>query len=209
MCMACTQKVLSIFSTIVRNDMKKRRIHTTISAKHWELLNRHTEKYETQQKVIEHALEALENGSTNQKLSQVQQFWLQIEKLNVICLVHRDIFYELFRTADCEQLNELLIKNNMIEYLLAMHYNKPLKECSLEEVIDGLIATGNAAKVIDSGNYKDDGDHYTIKIAHSARTMNFSNSTKIMIESMFKAYGVKTQSEMSENSIFMKVYKNL
>lgn len=97
----------------------------------------------------------------------------------------------------------------MVEYLLAMYYKKPLKECSLEEVIDGLIATGIAAKAIDSGDYKDDGDRYTIKITHSAKTINFSNSSKLMIENMFKAYGVKTQSEMSENSIFMKVYKNL
>jgi hypothetical protein len=39
------------------------RISTTISQKHWELLKKHAEKFETQQKALELALESLENSS--------------------------------------------------------------------------------------------------------------------------------------------------
>ncbi len=65
-----------------------------------------------------------------QKLTPIEQIWLQTEKLNVVCLLHKDIFYELFKIADCELLNELFMKHNMAEYMIVMYYNKPLKECS-------------------------------------------------------------------------------
>jgi hypothetical protein len=42
--------------------MKKYRINTTISLKHHEILKRHAEKFGTQQSVLEHALESLENN---------------------------------------------------------------------------------------------------------------------------------------------------
>jgi len=43
--------------------LKNHRISTTISQKHWELLKKQSEKFETQQKTIEFALESLENSS--------------------------------------------------------------------------------------------------------------------------------------------------
>lgn len=46
--------------------MSKRRVSTTISIKHWELLKKYTEKYETQQKVLELALESLEKEKEKQ-----------------------------------------------------------------------------------------------------------------------------------------------
>ena len=188
--------------------MNKHRVNTTISAKSWELLKKYAAEYGTQQKALEFALENLENGKLQgEKLSQQEQFWLQAEKLNVVCLVHRDIFYELFKTANCEQLNELLMKQDMVGYMVAMYYEKPLKECSLKEVMNGIVAISNAGKAFDSFNYKDDGNHYTIKISHSARTINYSNSIKILFETLFKAYGVKTHSDVSENNLFIKVEK--
>ncbi len=42
--------------------MKKYRINTTISLKHHQILKRHAEKFGTQQSVLEHALESLENN---------------------------------------------------------------------------------------------------------------------------------------------------
>ncbi len=42
--------------------MKKYRINTTVSSKHYGLLKKHAEKYASQQKTIEHALELLDNN---------------------------------------------------------------------------------------------------------------------------------------------------
>jgi hypothetical protein len=156
--------------------MEKHRVNTTISATHWEILKKHAAKYESQQRTIEIALENLENTELFwQKLSLQEQYWLRSEKLNVICLIHRDIFYELFRTADYEQLNELLEKQSMVEYMLIIYYNKPLTECSFKEVIDGIVAINNATKSFDSTNYIENEIYYTIKITHSARNLNYSN----------------------------------
>jgi hypothetical protein len=189
--------------------MEKHRVNTTISAKHWEILKKHAAKYESQQKTIEIALENLENTELpGKKLSLQEQYWLRSEKLNIICLIHRDIFYELFRSADCEQLNELLEKQNMVEYMLIMYYNKPLKECCFKEVMDGIVAINNATKSFDSTNYSENEIYYTIKITHSARTMNYSKSINILFETFFNAHGIKTQSEVSNSSIFIKLYKN-
>lgn len=189
--------------------MKKHRINTTISVKHWEILRKHAAKYESQQKTLELALESLVNNEIpGQKLTPIEQIWLQTEKLNVVCLLHKDIYYELFKIADCELLNELFMKHNMAEYMIVMYYNKPLKECSLKEVMDGLVVVSNAAKVFDSINYWDEDTNYIIKITHSARTIKYSNSVKILLESLFKAYGLKIQCEISFSSIFSKVPKN-
>lgn len=123
-----------------------------------------------QQKTLELALESLENNELpGQKLSSQEQFWLQSEKLNVVCLLHKDIFYELIKIADCELLNELFMKHNMGEYMIVMYYNKPLKECSLKEVMDGLMAVSNAAKVFDSVNYRDEDLHYIRTYAFECR----------------------------------------
>jgi len=188
--------------------MEKRRINTTISAKHWEILKKHAAKNESQQKTLELALESLESSELPmQKLTPMEQIWLQTEKLNVVCLVHKDIFYELFKIADCELLNELFMKHNMAEYMIVMYYNKPLKECSLKEVMDGLMVVSNAAKVFDSINYRDDDNHYIIKITHSARTIKYSNSVKILLETLFNSYGLKIQCDISYSSIFSKVPK--
>ena len=161
-----------------------------------------------EQKTLEIALERFENTELpDQKLTPMEQIWLQTEKLNVVCLVHKDIFYELFKMADCELLNELFMKHNMAEYMIVMYYNKPLKECSLKEVMDGLIVVSNAAKVFDSINYRDEDTHYIIKITHSARTIKYSNSVKILLKTLFNSYGLKIQCDISDSSIFSKVPK--
>lgn len=188
--------------------MVKRRINTTVSAKHWEILRKHAAKFESQQKALELALDCLENREfSGQELTPIERIWLYTEKLNVVCLVHRDIFYELFKIADSELLHELFMKYNMAEYMIVMFYNKPLRECSLKEIMDGLMVVSNAAKVFDSINYQDEDTHYLIKINHSARTIKFSISIKILLISLFRSYGLNIDCDISESSVFSKVPK--
>lgn len=207
--MACTQKVLSIFSTNVHNDMKKRRVHTTISTKHWELLNRHTEKFETQQKVIEHALEALENDpEQGEKLSPEMHLWMRIGRdMAPISLLHRNCLEALFVTADIEKIEKITTVLKPGEYLIVWYYQKPLKNCSLIEVIDGIIFTMKRGNLFDTINYTEDGNCYSMNITHSL-TIKGSRWFRIMFEDLFKAYGVKTESELSETGVFIKIFKN-
>lgn len=190
--------------------MLKRRVCTTISAKHWELLKKYTEKYETQQKVLELALESLEKEKQCPVLSPEEQVWLCMRELNVFCLLHKDLFRELSKTADVERFDKLLTKLRLAEYGVVLYNQKSLKECTLKEVMDGLVITTKAGKWLDEIKYTDDGNYYTLRVNHSVVCcgIGFSNSFKLYFEGLFEAYGAKTETKISENNIFMKIYKS-
>ncbi|WP_096207018.1 hypothetical protein [Candidatus Methanoperedens nitratireducens] len=190
--------------------MSKHRVCTTISSKHWELLKKYTTKFETQQKALEAALENLESDSKqNPAISQEDRFWLQMRELKVLIHIHKDIFLEMVKTADYEKVDKILATYGLAEYMIVFHYQKPIRECSLKEVMDGIVITARAANWLDTINYTDNSDHYTLIATHSVGNIKYSNSFRIFYETLFEVYGVKTQSKISDNSLFMEIYKNL
>lgn len=189
--------------------MEKHRINTTISAKHWEILKRHAAKYESQQKTIELALESLEDKSEQiPGLSSNEQLWMSIgrDMSSSISLVHKSFFDELIETADCERMFKIYAKLRPAEYLVVWYYKKPLKKCSLEEVIEGIILTTRMGNWFNTMNHKDNFNHYTIEINHELKMKGSILFTKFF-EDLFEAYGVKTESEISETGFFIKVFK--
>lgn len=191
--------------------MKTHRISTTISQKHWELLKKHVVKFETQQKVLEFALENLENLESNSKqcmeLTAEQKIWRVCESLNTACCIQKDGLKILIETVDLERIKEYVFKNKPIEYLVEFYFKKSLKECSLKEVIVGLIYGARASHFFDTVDYGDGGDHYMLALTHSLG-LNGSKLNLITFESMFETYGVNFESSISEKTIFMKIYKN-
>lgn len=188
--------------------MKKRRISTTISPKHWELLKKHTAEFETQQKVIEYALERLENGAKHYPISKEEEFWRRVGREPMsACLIQKDGLKMLIETADMDRFMEYAANQKPEEYLIEYYYQKSLKECSLKEIMDGIVIIARMSRWLETINYTDDGDHYTLKITHNLGIKN-SKMFKIMNESVFKTYGAKTESEISERSLFTKIYKN-
>lgn len=189
--------------------MQKRRISTTISAKHWLLLEKYTEKFETQQKALEYALENLENGGHNKVLSLEDMVRWKYMEFKPICHLHKDIFLELLRTANYDQLGKLFIEMRVAEYQLLLCYQKPLKDMSLKEVVDGLVVTSRAGNWLESLECKDDGKCYTLIATHNAKDLKYSNLFKLFFSSLFESYGVKTESTMTEHSLFMKIFKDV
>lgn len=190
--------------------MKKRRISTTISAKHWDLLEKYTGRFETQQKTLELALESLENSKNSTGLSQEEEHWMRIgrEGRSAVCLIQKDGLKELLKTADIESMKELVSNQKPLEASIEYFGQKHLQEFSLKEVIDGVVICAKISNWFDAINYTDDDDHYTLKITHSMG-LNNSKLSKIQFESVFKTYGVKTESKISERSIFVKVFKKV
>lgn len=191
--------------------MKKNRICTTISSKHWALLKKHAEKYETQQKAIEHALELLETNSRQSlPLSPEEELWMRIgrEIKDILLVFQKESARILFETANIERFKEYVALQRPVEFAFEYYYKKPLKACSLQELVDGIILNIKVQGSADTVNYTDDGDHYTIKITHSLGP-NMSKTQVIMHESLFNSYGVKAESHYSERSIFFKIYKNV
>jgi hypothetical protein len=189
---------------------KKRRVCTTISAKHWDLLKKYSEKYETQQKVLELALESLDKTEKQGAvLTLEEQLWTRMgRELKVLCAIRRDLFLELMRTVDFEQFGELLNKLRLSEHQVISYYQKPLKECSLKEIMDGIVITCKVTNMYDSVTYTDDGNYYTLRVTHSCGSKNHTELIKIFLEPLFDAYGAKTQSDLYSNTLLMKIFKN-
>ncbi|NJD78163.1 MAG: hypothetical protein FIB08_13915 [Candidatus Methanoperedens sp.] len=188
-------------------NMHKNHLHTTLSNKHFELLKKYTEKFGTQQKALEFALESLEND-TKRDLAQDEQVWVLTGKgTESACVLHKDAFKTLLEGADVKRIIKIVNTQKIAEHMVSWYYQKPLKKCSLKEVTDGVIFFLKAAKIFDTVNYVDCGNYYSLKMIHGL-DIRTSKMFNIFIESLFEAYGVKTESEISEKSLFMKIYNN-
>ncbi len=190
---------------IVVQKTKRHRISTTISSKHWEILKKHAEELETQQKTLEVALESLENGSNKGHApSPEETLRMRLFGMGSACFTHRDVFNEFIRTSDLEGIREIFKDApQMIEW----YHQKPLKKCSLKEIMDAIVIYFRAGYWVDSINYTENGDHYYLKMLHSFHP-KCSEISKILCESLCNAYGVKIECELSEkNTVFVKIYK--
>ena len=190
---------------MIKNNHKNH-LHTTLSDKHWKLLKKHAEKFNTHQKTLELALESLENGSDQTQVqSPEEQLILRLMGIKSTCFIHRDLFSEFIRTSDLPRIRELFKDAPQI---IEWYYQKPLKKLSLREIVDAIVIYFRAGNWVDSINYTDNNDHYYIKMLHSLNPKD-SEISKILCESLCTAYGVKIDCEVSEkNTVFIKIYKN-
>jgi hypothetical protein len=195
---------------ILGKILKNNRISTTISSKHWAMLLKLAEKHGTQQKALELAIENLENGSRPApKPSPEEEAYTRVgSELKSICLLPKEALKLLLDTADLDKVRSYIDEQTPLEWTLEYNYQKPLREFSLKEVVDGIVFFGKMAHWFDTGIYTDDGDHYSMKISHNMG-INGSRVNEMLIESVFRRYGVKTASTISERSIFIKVFKNI
>jgi hypothetical protein len=187
--------------------LKRHRIATTVSEKHWELLQKHAGKFETQQKALEMALECLEKDSKQcPELTVKQKFWLTCESIGSVCCVQKAALKILMETVNLERFKEYVTQRKPIECVVEFFLQKSLKECSLKEVVDGLTIVFGTSHMFDTVDYKDNGDYYMLVLTHSLG-LNNSKLNLTTFENIFKTYGVHFESIISENTIFMKVFK--
>lgn len=188
--------------------MKTHRISTTISQKHWELLKKQAEKYETQQKALELALDNLENSSRQiPELTLDEKYWMRLKRTKSLVIIERNAFKSLIETADIELLSELFIRDKTIEYTIELFFIKSLDECSLKEVIDGLVINLKITNWVDTIDYKDCGSYYKMIITHDLG-FTFAKLLTIWIDNMFKTHRIKIESTHSTKTIFAKIFKN-
>jgi len=188
--------------------LKKYRISTTISMKHWALLKKKMDKYETQQKVLEHALENLDNDiKPEMQLSPEEEIWLLAGKVKSACLIQKDGYKVILETLDLERFTDYVNRQKPLEYVLEVYCQKPLKECALKEIIEAIVINGKISNQFDIIGYSDDVDHYTLKMTHDLG-INNSRLLKIVYNSVFHSYGVKVEDQISERSLFLKIFKN-
>jgi hypothetical protein len=190
--------------------MKKHRICTTVSEKHWNLLKKNAEKFETQQNAIEHALESLEYGSKHSHLQAPEdKIWAQMgaDFRKVVVIMQKDSYRFLLDNCDMDRFIDYMAAKRPMEFAIEYVYGKTLQELSLKELIEALIMKVKIQNSADMISYTDDGDHYSLQISHSLG-LNHSRVLQVGKESTFKQYGVKTESFITDKSVFVKIYKN-
>jgi hypothetical protein len=157
---------------------------------------------------LEIALENMENCSKQSpELTEEEKLWILLKWSGSVCILEKAVFKLLLETGDIELLEEFFIQNKPVEYAIEYSFQKPLKECSLIEVMDGIVFNARITNWFDTIDYTDDGDHYTLIITHSLGS-GTSKPTVVSIESVFNTYGAKTEYIISERTIFMKIFKN-
>lgn len=190
-------------------NMKKHRINTTISQEHYKLLKKHVGKHGTQQKVLEIAIEGLENNSKQlSSFSIEEEIWMRIgrEIKDLLVIFNKNTAKMLLETADMERFREYINDQKPLEFTCEWYYNKPLKECSLQELIDGIVLGMNVLGPNDTINHTEDDDCHTIIITNNLGI----NLAKLMImefESLLKSYGAKAETHYSKRAVFLKIFK--
>lgn len=194
--------------------MNKHRICTTISHKHWELLNKYAEKFETQQKALEKALESLDSNESKKNNSNLspaaltveEEVWLRAYRTKSMCIFPKDSLPILFSIANNEMNKEYITRSNTIAYALEYYMMKSLKECSLKEVVNALTIILRAGNGFDTVDCKENDSYYTLILTHM-HGVNTSKILSISYEKIFESICIKAESIISEKSIFMKIYK--
>lgn len=188
--------------------MKTHRISTTISQKHWELLKKNAEKFETQQKTLEFALENMENSSKQiPELTLEEKYWMRLRQAKSLVIIEKTAFKLLIETADIQLLSELFIRDKTIEYTIELYFQKSLEECSLKEIVNGLVINLKITNWLDTIDHADCGSHYKLIITHDLG-FTFARLLTIWIDNMFKNNGIKVESVYSAKTIFTKIFKN-
>lgn len=153
-------------------------------------------------------MESLENSSKQfPELTDEQKFWLTCESTSSVCCVQKEALKILMETVNLERFKEYVTKNRPIEGVIEFFLQKSLKECSLKEIIDGLALFFRTSHLFGTIKYKDNGDHYMVVLTHGIG-LNNSRLNLATFESVFETHGTYVESMISENTIFMKIFKD-
>lgn len=190
-------------------NMKKHRINTTISQEHYKLLKKHVGEHGTQQKVLEIAIECLENNSKQYSpLSIEEEFWMRIgrEIKDLLVIFNKNTGRMLLETADMERFREYVNEQKPLEFTCQWYYNKPLKELSLQELVDGILLGVNILGPKDTINHIEDDDCHTIIITNNLG-INMAKIMAMEYESLFKSCDIKSEIHFSKRAVFLKMFK--
>lgn len=190
--------------------MKKYRLSTTISLKHWALLKKYSDKYETQQNALEHALESLDSSSLmSSQLSEDDKAWLRAGRdlKSILVVIPKDMWKVVVETADIERFQEYIAFYKPLVLAIEYYYQKPLNKCSMKEVIECFLIDSRFKNIDDNIDCNDHGDYYELSIVHSFG-ITLSKMHVITYGNALESYGAKYESNYSDRTVFIKIYKN-
>ncbi len=153
-------------------------------------------------------MENLENNSKKiPALTLEEKYWMRLKRAKSAVIIEKNAFKFLIETADVELLSELFSRDKTIEYTIELYFQKPLEECSLKEVIDGLVINLKITNWFDTVDYANNGDDYKLIMTHTFG-FTFSKLIRTSIETLFETYGGKANCTVSVKTIFIRISKN-
>jgi len=120
-----------------------RRITSAVSHRHWLLLMKHRQSYESLRKTLEAAIEGLDVG-------RVRPLTLEEELRERLLKAKTSIILTGALEAFIEGRGRQVAKMGLHEYKVTMVTGKPVDECSLEEVLTAYVLFARAAKLFGS-----------------------------------------------------------
>lgn len=188
--------------------MASRRLNTTISERHWQILtDMADEEFGTQRETLETALDLLESGG--EELTPRDLFWIRSSRElgSTITAVHKEIFRELTRSVDNDRMIELAEDLGLPGYQVVFYHQKPLELLELEEVVEGFVTTTDWLNWVDTIDYERLEDSLQIRATHSMGDADYSRLFTSLAAGLFERYGATFEVEDFDHGFFITVYR--
>lgn len=175
----------------------KKKLSTTISALHWEIIKRYLKKLGSQQRVIEKGLELLDNSEY-----EINEDKLRLAVDPDAVVMHRS-WFEAAMKGDWKSVED----SPVAEFGVMLLKKKPMYKMSFNEQVHGLcdliVASSQFERVI-----RDEGDDGSIKITLTHHGgMKVSEHLSKLGEKYFKDYGINFETNLSDYYIIYRVWE--
>ena len=175
--------------------MRKHRLSTTISRKHFDILDRNVEQYGSQQKVLEAALELLEDGGKFYKLNEVQR--KRVDLLDVpgaIILNRRSVKHTI------EGKWDKIAGERMYEFGILVLSGKSVDNMDFQGLINIFHKLLRVLNLFEKITLESKGGVYNMKILHN-EGKTYSEHFAYLNEEFFKEMGIDCKTTTADSYI--------
>ncbi len=175
--------------------MKKRRISTTISKKHWAILKEKLEKYGSQQKVLEAALDVLDGEGTISKLNPIQR-----QRMEVLDFPSLAMFPRRTIKHTLEGHWNRIAEEKVYELGLLVTTGRHVDDMGFLELLESFCDLLRTLNFFEDVQIEDKGGTCTIKLLHSEGKV-YSDHFAYLNEEFFKEQGMECKTVIADNYI--------
>jgi hypothetical protein len=180
--------------------MKKHRLSTTISLKHRDILKSNIEKYGSQQKVLEAALERLKDGGTIDKLDGIQRQRAELLTLpGIVMLPNRRAVKHTI-----EGRWDRIAGEHMYELGILVTSGKHVDDLTFPEVLDNFCNLLRVFNIFEETVQEGEGSTRTVRLLHN-EGKTYSEHFAYLNEEFFKGREIGCKTVISDNFILHTV----
>jgi hypothetical protein len=171
--------------------MRKRRLSTTISHEHWEILQKNLKKYGSQSKVLEAALERLDNDALF-RLDEIQRKRVDLLNFPGAVLINRRCIKHTL-----EGRWERIVEEGLFEFGILVTSGKLTDRFTFHELVASFCYLLRLLNLFEEIAYEEAGDTCTVKLWHH-EGKTYSKYFAYLHELFFRRQGIECKTEISE-----------